>query len=90
MTFPCKEHFLLASTGTHLSRRSGCSIIHTPTVSVMFGGQIWATERKSNELWWITRNRLDWHMQLTFGDIPVAMSDHAAVFDHKANRSELP
>ena len=86
VTFQCKEHLLMANSGTHLTRRTGNSVIHTESTSIVFGGTISRTEQKSSEVWWIARNRLDWHMQLTFGNLPPPMNDHSAAFDHVANR----
>ena len=86
MTFQCKEHLLMANSHNHLTKRVGTSVVHTPAITVLFGGQIISLERKSNEVWWIARNRLDWHLQLTFGDVPVPTSDHTAVYDNTSNR----
>lgn len=50
-------------------------------VVYVFGGQLLKDGSVSNELYWMTSERLEWHLQPTRGDRPVGRYGHVAVYD---------
>jgi hypothetical protein len=47
----------------------------------VFGGQVVKDGSVSNELFWMTSERMEWHLQPTRGDRPVGRYGHVAVYD---------
>lgn len=47
----------------------------------VFGGQLVKDGSVSNELFWMTSERMEWHQQPTRGDRPVGRYGHVAVYD---------
>lgn len=47
----------------------------------IFGGQLVKDGSVSNELFWMTSERMEWHAQPTRGDRPAGRHGHVAVYD---------
>jgi hypothetical protein len=47
----------------------------------VFGGQLVKDGAVSNELFWMTSERMEWHLQPTRGDRPVGRHGHVAIYD---------
>lgn len=52
----------------------------------VFGGLTLKDECKSNDVYWMSTDRMEWHLQSVTGDKPVPRDDHAVVFDDTNNR----
>lgn len=50
-------------------------------VVYVFGGQLVKDGSISNELFWMTSERMEWHQQPTRGDRPVGRYGHVAIYD---------
>jgi len=58
--------------------------VHHPQVNNMvyvFGGQLVKDGSASNELFWMTSERMEWHAQPTRGDRPAGRHGHVAIYD---------
>jgi hypothetical protein len=51
----------------------------------MFGGIITKDGTKSNELFWLSTDRMEWHNQITTGAKPCPRDGHCAVYDELKN-----
>jgi hypothetical protein len=58
-----------------------CHTLQVNNVIYVFGGQLLKDGSVSNELYWMTSERLEWHLQPTRGDRPVGRYGHVAVYD---------
>lgn len=53
----------------------------------IFGGSVVKDGAKTNELFWLTADRMEWHLQPCKGDsIPCARDGHCAIIDSENNR----
>ncbi|DBA69786.1 TPA: hypothetical protein ACH3X2_012508 [Trebouxia sp. C0005] len=66
--------------------RTGHSICQNGSMLYVFGGLVLKDECKSNDVYWMTTDRMEWHLQAVSGDKPVPRDDHACVFDDTSNR----
>lgn len=66
--------------------RTGHSLTQSASLILVFGGTAIRDGARSNEVFWMTTERMEWHLQMTFGDSPVPRDLHAAVFDATSNR----
>lgn len=56
-------------------------LLQVNNIVYVFGGQLVKDGSVSNELFWMTSERMEWHMQPTRGDRPVGRYGHVAVYD---------
>ncbi|KAK9811814.1 hypothetical protein WJX72_010643 [[Myrmecia] bisecta] len=66
--------------------RSGHSMTQAGSLLYCFGGLLLRDGTKSNECYWMTTDRMEWHLQPTTGDKPAPRDGHSAVFDDTNNR----
>ncbi|DBA85904.1 TPA: hypothetical protein ACH3X1_005449 [Trebouxia sp. C0004] len=66
--------------------RTGHSICQSSSMLYVFGGLVLKDECKSNDVYWMSTDRMEWHLQAVSGDKPVPRDDHAVVFDDTNNR----
>lgn len=66
--------------------RSGHSITQVGNMLVMFGGTTQRDGATTNDLFWMTVDRMEWHNQITKGEKPMARYNHSACFDPDNNR----
>ena len=52
----------------------------------MFGGMITKDGTKTNELFWLSTDRMEWHNQLTTGVKPSPRDGHTTAYDELNNR----
>ncbi len=52
----------------------------------MFGGMITKDGAKTNELFWLSTDRMEWHNQLTTGTKPCPRDGHTVAYDELKNR----
>ncbi len=52
----------------------------------VFGGLVTKDQVKTNDLFWMSTDRMEWHLQPTTGDRPCARDDHCAVWDDTSNK----
>ena len=86
----CTEHLLTAEVGTHLTARTDHSVVHAGAVFILFGGQLAAAGSKTDEVWWLSSDRMEWHLQQTFGEVPGPRAGHCAIFDAAEHRCFAP
>ena len=55
--------------------------VQVNNIIYVFGGQLVRDGSVSNELFWMTSERMEWHLQPTRGDRPVGRYGHVAVYD---------
>jgi hypothetical protein len=67
--------------GRRLKPSCCCYARQVNSVVYVFGGQLLKDGSVSNELYWMTSERLEWHLQPTRGDRPVGRHGHVAVYD---------
>eukprot|EP00873_Tetraselmis_striata_P022741 jgi/Tetstr1/443005/TSEL_031065.t1 len=65
--------------------RSGHTITQVGNTIYMFGGVITKDGLKTNELFWLSTDRMEWHNQMTTGAKPCARDGHCAVYDELKN-----
>lgn len=66
--------------------RANHSICQNGSALYIFGGLLLKDETKSNDVYWMSTDRMEWHLQAVRGDKPVPRDDHVAVFDDTNNR----
>lgn len=66
--------------------RVGHTICQNASMLYVFGGMLLKDETKSNDVYWMSTDRMEWHLQPVKGDKPVPRDDHAAIFDEASNR----
>lgn len=66
--------------------RTGHTICQNGAMLFVFGGLLMKDDTKSNDVYWMTTDRMEWHLQAVRGDKPVPRDDHAVVFDDTNNR----
>ncbi len=69
--------------------RTGHTLTQAGHLILVFGGTIIKDSLRTNEVFWMTTERMEWHQQITFGDAPSPRDQHAAIFDATSNRSDL-
>ena len=52
----------------------------------VFGGLLMKDETKSNDVYWMSTDRMEWHLQAVHGEKPASRDDHVVVFDDTNNR----
>lgn len=62
------------------------TICQNGSMLYVFGGMLLKDETKSNEVYWMSTDRMEWHLQYVKGDKPVPRDDHSAIFDEATNR----
>ena len=67
--------------------RIGHTLTQAGSMFFVFGGTTLRDSTRVNELFWMTTERMEWHLQMTFGDSPAPRDQHTAVFDSTSNRS---
>lgn len=75
----------MAGSGVRLPAREGTSAVRCALATVLFGGESYGNV-KTNEVWWINDERMEWQLQETFGDVPEPRSGQCAVHDPVRNR----
>lgn len=86
MTYSCRIDAAEQAAGARFTARSGHSVVHAGGLVCVFGGMLKDSTNKTNEVWWISKDRMVWHLQPTRGDIPPARDGHCAIFDPLSNR----
>lgn len=66
--------------------RTGHTICQNGAMLFVFGGLLMKDDTKSNDVYWMSTDRMEWHLQAVRGDKPVPRDDHAVVFDDTNNR----
>ena len=67
--------------------RAGHTLTQAGSMIFVFGGTTLRDSTRVNELFWMTTERMEWHLQMTFGDAPAPRDQHTAIFDSTSNRS---
>jgi len=66
--------------------RHGHSLTQVGSMLVVFGGTTVKDGATTNDVYWMTIDRMEWHLQPTKGERPSPRYNHAAVFDSDNNR----
>ena len=67
--------------------RTGHTLTQAGSLLLVFGGTILRDSSRSNEIFWMSTERMEWHLQMTYRDAPAPRDQHAAIFDATSNRS---
>ena len=70
--------------------RTGHTICQNGAMLFVFGGLLMKDDTKSNDVYWMSTDRMEWHLQAVRGEKPAARDDHVVVFDDTTNRSAVP
>jgi hypothetical protein len=66
--------------------RYGYTLCKLRDVFYLFGGTVVQDGKKTNSLYWLSMNTMEWHLQLTEGLKPAPRSGHCAVVDPETER----
>lgn len=66
--------------------RSGHTLTHAGPLLIIFGGQLIKDGSTTNDVFWMTLDRMEWHYQTCKGDRPSGRYNHTAVWDEENNR----
>ena len=66
--------------------RTGHTICQNGAMLFVFGGLLMKDEIKSNDVYWMSTDRMEWHLQAVRGEKPAPRDDHVVVFDDTNNR----
>ena len=61
--------------------RHGHTLCKHNDMFYLFGGTVLKDGKKSAELYWLSMNSMEWHLQAVTGARPAARSGHCAVID---------
>ncbi|EFJ52641.1 hypothetical protein VOLCADRAFT_102618 [Volvox carteri f. nagariensis] len=60
--------------------------MYVGSMLLIFGGQLQKDGSTTNDLFWMTMDRMEWHNQPCKGEKPTARYNHAACYDEENNR----
>ncbi|GFR42728.1 hypothetical protein Agub_g3646 [Astrephomene gubernaculifera] len=66
--------------------RTGHTLTQVGSMLIIFGGQLQKDGSTTNDLFWMTMDRMEWHNQPCKGDKPQPRYNHAACYDEENNR----
>ncbi|KAL6761433.1 hypothetical protein V8C86DRAFT_3131553 [Haematococcus lacustris] len=66
--------------------RSGHTLTQVGSMLIVFGGTLMKDSSTTNDVYWMTMDRMEWHLQPCKGDKPPPRYNHCAVFDMENNR----
>ncbi|MEW5310705.1 MAG: hypothetical protein WDW38_002476 [Sanguina aurantia] len=66
--------------------RTGHSLTQTGSMLLVFGGQLVKDGSAVNEVFWMTIDRMEWHLQTCTGEKPSPRYNHMAVHDSENHR----
>eukprot|EP00803_Ostreobium_quekettii_P006145 evm.model.scf_58.17 EVM.evm.TU.scf_58.17 scf_58:148652-165934(+) len=66
--------------------RTGHTLTQVGNTLFVFGGASMKDGTKTNDLFWISTDRMDWHNQVTQGQAPCPRDGHCTVHDEESNR----
>ncbi|KXZ51889.1 hypothetical protein GPECTOR_11g323 [Gonium pectorale] len=66
--------------------RTGHTLTQVGSMLLIFGGQLQKDGSTTNDLFWMTMDRMEWHNQPCKGDKPTPRYNHAACYDEENNR----
>ncbi|KAG2491059.1 hypothetical protein HYH03_010505 [Edaphochlamys debaryana] len=66
--------------------RTGHTLTQIGSMLLIFGGQLLKDGSTTNDLFWMTMDRMEWHNQPCKGDKPPPRYNHAACYDEENNR----
>ncbi|GLI65995.1 hypothetical protein VaNZ11_009689 [Volvox africanus] len=66
--------------------RTGHTLTQVGSMLIIFGGQLLKDGSTTNDLFWMTMDRMEWHNQPCKGDKPPPRYNHAACYDEENNR----
>ncbi|GLC33992.1 Dynein regulatory complex subunit 7 [Pleodorina starrii] len=66
--------------------RTGHTLTQVGSMLLIFGGQLQKDGSTTNDLFWMTMDRMEWHNQPCKGEKPPPRYNHAACYDEENNR----
>ncbi|GIL93808.1 hypothetical protein Vretimale_187 [Volvox reticuliferus] len=66
--------------------RTGHTLTQVGSMLIIFGGQLLKDGSTTNDLFWMTMDRMEWHNQPCKGEKPPPRYNHAACYDEENNR----